>query len=783
MNGTSSMLDSSGTHVASNPDAVDERPVRDTREPRPQTPSARTTAAVRLIADAVLVGVVGAVISAVVIRWDPRLWRVYFTYEGDTFFNAMNGALANPLGVTDVSTRAGWPYGLHMVDFPAGEPLFTWLQWVGNRFTTDQFTVLAALWFLGFVLVGATTHLVLRGLDLARWPAVIAALVYDFVPFHLWRATGHTNLALYMAVPLAGMVLLWLLAGRLDRPPRSAPGWRAIWRTPDWWAVSASVVVIALSARYYTVFFLLLLVPLSLARALIKGRVRLLWAPVVIAAATLFVALLTGLPQILQTLSIGGNAEVANRPRTDSDLYALRLTDLLAPIAGHRFGPLAHLSAEFRNSITRGEDGNSLGFFLLAGLTFLGLIALARRTPWRGQGGDAVVTMALSSVAIAGLAFLIGTVGGLGGVIASLGYTQIRSWNRISIFISFFGAVGVALGLTWLWRLRRSPVTWRRVAPLVILPLVLALAVLDQTNSLKPTQAAVADQHASDQQFFGAMADELGTGSSVFQMPYVAFPESGGLALDYVGFRGFLNDGGRLNWSYGGMRGRESDWQRTWITLDLQTQVVGLAAAGFDAVMVDRVGYTPQDSVESGLQSLLGAAQATSPDGRFVLFDLRSVHDRLLASKGADWVKDVGARVTRPIGIQIRSATYRSNGSDVQSWGSLGASDTIQLRRYDDNTDPVDVSFDVKLPSGNTVTASSGRWQQSGTSASEPVSFAHRMDLQSVSTAITIATPAPNTAGISDPRPDVRAELFNLHVLDATLAEQIARGDLKIPPR
>ena len=91
-----------------------------------------------LLAEAGLVGVAAAVIVAVVVGWDPRLWRVYFSYGGDTFFNAINGALATPLGVTRTSERLGWPYGLDMTDFPAGEPLFTWMQWFVRLFIDDH---------------------------------------------------------------------------------------------------------------------------------------------------------------------------------------------------------------------------------------------------------------------------------------------------------------------------------------------------------------------------------------------------------------------------------------------------------------------------------------------------------------------------------------------------------------------------------------------------------------------------------------------------------------------
>lgn len=735
------------------------------------------------VVQAGLVGVAAGVLAAVLTGWDPRQWRVYFVYEGDTFFNAMNGALANPLGLTNVSTRVGWPYGLNMTDFPAGEPIFTWLQWFCHLFVEDELTVLAAVWFLGFILVASTSYLVLRALSMGLWPSVAAALIYDFVPFHLWRATGHTNLALYMAVPLSGLVLLWLMAGRLDRPPRTDPSRPSLWRVPEWRVVAGCALVIGLSARYYAVFFLLLLALVTVIRMLSRGSWRVAWASLLAGGSVLAVALLTGIPQVIQRLQIGGNQEVAHRPRTDSDLYALRLTDLIAPIPGHRLPFLDHLGQAFRNTLVRGEEGLSLGFALLTGLALLIVVAVARRWPEKfgERAGTSRITLATNAAVLAAMCFLIGTVGGLGGAIASIGYTQIRSWNRISIFLSFFAAVGLALSLDWLWSLREARITWKRLLPLAITPLVVVLAVADQTAPATPTQTAVAAKRSSDRVFFNAMADDLGTGSAVFQLPYVAFPESGGLALDYMGFRGTLNDGGRLNYSYGGMRGRESDWQRSWVMTAPETQVVGLAAAGFSAVMVDRVGYTAENSIEPALQGLLGQARASSPDGRFAWYDLRPVRERLVKARGATWVQQTGARVVRPIGVQVIGDTYRSNGQGALDWGSLGARTRVELRRYDDDTNPVQLRFEVKVAPGFDVTATQGEWSQTTTATADPVQFAHEVAMTDRVADATVTTTAPNTAGPTDPRPDVRGNLNQVQVIDATLADQIARGELSIP--
>jgi phosphoglycerol transferase len=745
---------------------------------------ARTRRVLGLLLDAAVVGVVGGVIAAWAAGFRPGEWRYYFNYRNDTFFNALNGALANPLGVTNTTSRLGWPHGLSMTDYPAAEPIFTWFQWFAHRFVGDAFTVLVLMWFLGFVLVASTTYLALRGLKLGRWPSIIVALVYDFVPFHFVRSIDHTNLALYMAVPLAGMLLLWVMTGRLDRPPRSSAEWRPLWRTPDWWVVTASILVIAVSARYYAMFFLMILGVATVGRMLVRHQVRLAWAPAIIVALTVGFSLLTGLPQILQVADGGRNSEVAQRSRTESDFFALRLTDLMAPIPDHRVPELAKVSDSFRRTITRGEDGNSMGFFLLGGLVFAGVVALVRR-PRRLSPDhpiDDPVGLATNTAILGVLAFLFGTVGGLGGVVASVGFTQIRAWNRISIYVSFFGAVGLALALSWLWTLRTSTVPWRRWLPVVALPVVLALAVFDQSGTTQYPQSWVAGQRASDRAFFGAMAADLGAGSSVFQLPYVPFPESNSAELDYVGFRGFLSDDGLLNWSFGGMRGRASDWQRTWVTMDMETQVVGLAAAGFDAVLVDRVGYTPQDNPEQALQNLLGPSRGTSADGRFVWFDLRPVHDRLVAAHGVEWVEATGARVVRPIGVQFRADAYRRTGPGAQDWGAIGKSTTIELRRYDDDTGPVDVQLGVGVAPGSHVTATSGSSGSTQTSAGQALEFQFQSSMKPDTLRIHVTTDAPNTATTTESSNDVRGSISELKVLDSTLAQQIARGELTVPP-
>src|SRR5918998_1282011 len=79
------------------------------------------------------------------------------------------------------------------------------------------------------------------------------------------------------------------------------------------------------------------------------------------------------------------------------------------------------------------------------------------------------------------IAFLIGTVSGISLVFAYLVSPQIRSWNRISIFIAFFAIAAIALLLDAL----QERIRVRRGGPVlvgIVLSSVLLIGLYDQSN-------------------------------------------------------------------------------------------------------------------------------------------------------------------------------------------------------------------------------------------------------------------------------------------------------------
>jgi phosphoglycerol transferase len=118
---------------------------------------------------------------------------------------------------------------------------------------------------------------------------------------------------------------------------------------------------------------------------------------------------------------------------------------------------------------------------------------------------------------------------------------------------------------------------------------------------------------------------QLGAGASVFQLPYVYFPEAGFYCGTgpYDQVRGYVHADSLL-WSWGGMRGRETEWQEEVVRLEPEETLRAIAAVGFDGVMIDRAGYPDRARMlENAYAAVLGETPEVSTNRRLSFFDLR----------------------------------------------------------------------------------------------------------------------------------------------------------------
>lgn len=575
-----------------------------------------------------------AMIGAVVIE-RPWGWRLHapFSTAFDTQLNAI--FIKNVLGGSVYSTeRLGAPFGQHLQDFPVGGDRWSYLlvRAIGTV-SNDPYTVLNIFFILGFGLIAACTYLVARELRLGVTTSSVVALLAAFLPYHFWRGEMHVWLSNYVGQPLMVLLAVWVLRDELRLPfvHRQRGSWSGLERRRL--AIAAiAAVVLGGTGGYYAIFAVLTLVAAGVLSQIRRRSWQSLITGVVLAGGVLVVLAANLIPELIWRARYGVDHQVAQRLLVENDNYALRLVKLLLPGPDHRFGPFAWIG---RRTVY-GEGGESAGVIASLGLLVGWLLLVARGLRDRSVPPDGDRTgrhdfsLPLALAAISVFLFLLGTAGGLGYVVAIFGTTQFRGWARVSLPLALCGLLAAGWWVDrWVPNLDR-----RRLGAVAGAMAVLTVGLLDQVPAtVTSASASTRSSLHSTRAFVAQMAEALPPDAMVFQLPVAGFPENGAigdlpdydLALPYI-----LGDDD-LRWSYGGIRGREADWQTWWNQQPLPARVAGIAAAGYDALYLNRRAYVADGgrAMMEDLSAIAGPPVATSIDGRLAWFDLRPVRRQL----------------------------------------------------------------------------------------------------------------------------------------------------------
>jgi phosphoglycerol transferase len=611
--------------------------------PATPTPESRMELRRDLIAAAIVAGVSIVAVVLVLQLWraDLRVPFVYDTPPGDPlvfssdapfYLMVVEGLVRHGSYLVNPSLAA--PFEQELYDLVHGaDNLQFGVLWAMGKVFRDAALVVNLYFLATFVAVSVTAFFVYRRLGVSRWTAAVIGVLYSFLPYHFARGTAHLLLAAYFAIPLAGLLILRVMS---DDPPFTAATDGGRWKvqlvskSSLWWLVGCAVI--ASTGAYYAIMPVIVLALV----VVVDFVARRSWRTVVsgaIASALVAVVLLINIsPTLLYWARHGSNDVVSSRGPSETEVNGLKVSQLLLPVEGHRidaFADLQEKSTKF--SVLFGERGQGLGIIGAFGfLALLGLLLAATLTRRRGPPSERRAILFRSGV-ITVIAILCGVVSGLSLLFAGAGLTQIRSWNRISILIAFFAFLAVGYALDWL--LRRLPqVQWRRGLAGGVLGLVLVVGLFDQVSAKGlPDYDELARHWDEDAEYFDMIADELGPGASVFQYPWIKFPEAGIVAASgpYDQAKGFIH-APELYWSWGGVEGRPEDWTEPISAARIKKMVTGVTAAGFEGLLIDRkaLAYGPL-AVEAKLTKILGEEPQISPDDRYSFYDLRPYRAQL----------------------------------------------------------------------------------------------------------------------------------------------------------
>ena len=507
--------------------------------------------------------------------------------------------------------RLGAPFGATSFDYPLCEAANLLLLKLFGLHSGD-WVVATNLFFLAtFVLCSLSAFFVMQRLGLHWGFATVGATLFAALPYHFLRPQ-HLLLVAYWSVPLS--VYLALACGpNFDVGGSPRP-------------IRSMLVLILLSIAVgcggiYYAFFGAALIAASGAASVVAQRRWQAMRPALVALVVIVSAVAVQLaPTLRYWHQNGRNTQLGERGPAEAEHYAFKPIQLFLPQSKHRIESMRELANRYAASAPMVNENATaaLGIVGAVGLVLMLAHGLRRVIMQRPLDPPLESLMLQSAMALA-----LGTLGGAGSMLAYAGFTSLRAYNRISVFLGFIGIAAVLLLLQR--RLQRiADVRRRAIIGGAAAMALIGIGALDQLPAIPIGSGSTAFE--SDRNFFASLERQVPTGTAVYQLPYHPYPEAGPVNAmeDYGLARGYLNTD-TLRWSYGAMKGRPGDeWLRLLSLRDIDDQLDLAARSGFGAVHVDRRAYVDRGAaVESELRRRLGAPIAQGADGLDVAYRMQ----------------------------------------------------------------------------------------------------------------------------------------------------------------
>ncbi|RZI54982.1 MAG: sugar translocase, partial [Pseudomonas sp.] len=314
------------------------------------------------------------------------------------------------------------------------------------------------------------------------------------------------------------------------------------------------MVVLASFGVYYALFGLIILASAGLLSVFRWKNMHGAKKAALLSIAIVFGVFVNIAPNMLGTYRNGPNLEVAQRSFGQSEIFGLKMMQLLMPRPDHRVGRLGHVGLQYNQGSPLINENSFAPLGIIGAAGFMLALLYLIFAPARSEPDGRLRLLASVTLVL----FLFATIGGLGSLFAMLVSPSIRGWNRISIFIACGALLFFFISLQLILQKKTPQFAKYSMALSAVL---LFVGLYDQTVPVcKHCRAAVEESFDSDKRFVAAIENTLPAGSAVYQLPYIGFPEEPIMnrLSNYQLLAGVLQSKA-LHWSFGGMKGRPGD--------------------------------------------------------------------------------------------------------------------------------------------------------------------------------------------------------------------------------
>lgn len=507
-----------------------------------------------------------------------------------------------------VCSRLGAPYGQNSNDFTTATILPILLMKWGALFTANWVWGLNLGYFTGYFITGWITYYILKKLKISWMYAIALSVLYTFLPYHMLRGTEHFALAFYALVPVAVYYVVIFMGTECEE-------WEGKRKYVEFFIW---MVLIGLSGIYYSFFSCFLFCVAALYNVLKKSGKKNIFMCFLGIFSIAAGVLLASIPNFVYIIQNGKNAESVYRLSSEIAVYALRISQLILPITGHRIPVLAKIKDKYNAAFTVNEnDSASLGLIFTIGFIILCIILMVDDK--KNKRNEMLKKLAVLNICMIFYASAGGCI-----EIQAIVFKLIRCSNRISVFIAFVCCIAigyVAEGISERAGLQRKE--WKRIALALFM---IGLGIWDQTKVSYVDSEQILAQMENEEEFIQGIEELEEENTMIFQLPNVVYPEQGMKERmgDYSHFIGYLYSD-TLKWSYGAMKGREGSRLLEEISSkDTAEMIHSMKEAGFGGIYIDRWGYKEEEIVrlEKEIEKEIGLPSLEDRTGRYAYYSL-----------------------------------------------------------------------------------------------------------------------------------------------------------------
>lgn len=511
----------------------------------------------------------------------------------------------------------GMPTGLELYDYPFGDNLHFLILKLLSLVTPNYAVTFNLFFLLTFPFTTLTALWTLRQVGITTPAAISISILYTFLPYHFLRGEQHIFLASYYIVPLTCLIMVWVLNGE--------PLWQTssnvslILRiTQKGWISLICCTLTAASGIYYALFGAILILATAIRIFDSRKPFKSLVSPIILSGFVTFALMLNLWPTIAYHFQHGPNPVATFRLPAEAETHGLKIVQLLLPVCQHRIKMFSDLAVRYFTQAPLVAENATACLGLIGSTGFLLLLA------WQlGIKRTFAHTRLLNDLSALNLvALLVATIGGFGSFFAFVVSPILRCYNRMSIYIAFYSLLAVALVLDAILRRTKVPRVLSPLMQIGIVTLTTIMGLADQTSgAFEPLYMESAASFENDREFISRLEASVPVNAMIFQLPYVPFP-AGVSVGDYQLLRGYLHSK-TLRWSYGSMKGRESDaWVRGVLSLQDVRQISRtLMQYGFAGIYMDRAYFPQNKEVEKVLKEVVDANPIASRNDRLLFFN------------------------------------------------------------------------------------------------------------------------------------------------------------------